>query len=104
MKKQQNKELSSENERLLVQQYSMFQTYIDRLGTQYLKLCVKRYQDDFLTDDEYLLYDTFDAIIHFIALCDEIIDKEKPFPGYCLEKVSRLKSYVDTLHEYYKKQ
>ena len=90
-----------EKEKMLVHQFSNFKTYIDRLENIYLRLCIKRIQTEDLSRDEYFLYDTFDALIHFISLCDEVVDKDKPFPGYCLEKVSRVKSYIDTLYSYY---
>lgn len=90
-----------EDENILVRQYGNYKTYADRLDKLYLLLCIKRIQKKNLTRDEYMMYDLFDALIPLISALDEVVDKEKPFPGYVVEKLKSVKSYVDTTYEYF---
>ena len=88
-------------EKMIVNQYNNYSVYIDRLNSLYLQLCIKRIQTEDLNRDEYMLYDMFDALIHLVAALDEVVGKEHPYPGYVVEKLARVKSYVDTTYNYF---
>lgn len=77
-----------------------FKTYLNRTTVVYGYLLQKRL-DDTLTRTEYMFYDLMDMMIPLIAALDEVSSKE-PFPSYLLEKMEKVKSYVDTTYEYVK--
>lgn len=91
-------------ESILVHQLAHFQTYLDRLGKQFLHLSIKRVQTKDMTRDEYIMYDTLDSIIHLVAALDEVVGKKEPYPSYVVEKMKRVQSYVDTCVRYFEER
>lgn len=89
-------------ENMLVHQLAHFQTYLDRLGKQFLQLSLKRIQTKDMSRDEYIMYDTLDGIIHLVAAIDEVVGKKEPYPSYIVEKMERVQSYVNTCVNYFK--
>lgn len=89
-----------ENKEWVIQhQYCNFATYLERLKSDYLQLIIKRV-DDNLSRGEYMVYDMMDMTIHLVAALDEIVGKNA-YPGYMVEKLSKVKSYVDTTLAYF---
>lgn len=89
------------DENILVHQLAHFQTYLDRLGKQFLHLSIKRVQTKNMTRDEYIMYDTLDSIIHLVSALDEVVGKKEPYPSYVVEKMKTVQSYVDTCVKYF---
>lgn len=91
--------MEDNKEWMIQHQYSTFATYLERLKSDYLQLIIKR-MDDTLSRDEYMVYDMMDMIIHLVAALDEI-SGGNAYPGYMVEKLSKVKSYVDTTTKYF---
>lgn len=86
----------------LIRQVTNFQTYLDRLDKQFLQLSIKRIQkENEMTRDDYIMYDTFDMLIHFVAAVDEVVGSKEPYPGYIVEKMKTVQSYVNTCVRYF---
>ena len=88
------------NEMLHRHQLSQFKTYLNRLSVVYSILIDKRLNDE-LTRDEYMVYDMMDMFIPLIAALDEI-NSPTPYPSYIVEKLEKVKSYVDTTYAHFK--
>lgn len=82
------------NEEIYSHQMLEFKTMLNRLSVIYSMLVTKRLNNT-LSRDEYMVYDMMDMFIHLIAFLDEL-NSETPYPSYMVEKLSRVKSYVDT--------
>lgn len=90
------------NEWIHTHQLSEFKTYLNRLSVIYSMLIEKRLNDE-LTRDEYMIYDMFDMIIPLVAALDEI-NSPTPYPSYIVEKLEKVKSYVDTTLSHFEKR
>ena len=87
---------------MIQNQLDEFECTLNIIGLNYTKLVKKRYSYD-LTRDEYMIYDMMDM---FIALQSVIIEAASDHidSGYMIEKLSKIKSYVDNTLEYYNKK
>jgi hypothetical protein len=90
---------SMEKIEMMKSQVSEFENMLEHIRRVYILLTSERY-DNNMSRDHYMLYDTMDMFIHFEALISEIMS-DTCYNKYCLEKVAMMKSYIDTLYEYF---
>lgn len=82
------------NKEIYNHQMFEFKTMLNRLSVIYSMLVEKRLNDT-LTRDEYMVYDMIDMFIPLLSFMDELVS-ETPYASYMVEKLNRVKSYVDT--------
>lgn len=93
-----------EKSSILVNQVLHFNSSIEEVSTAYMKLASKRINDE-LSKDEYMLYDMMDMFIPLQSVAHEISKLNGDFyPDYLIEKLCRVKSYVDTTLAYFEKK
>lgn len=86
---------------ILVNQVLHFTSSTEEISNAYLKLASKRINDE-LSRDEYMLYDMMDMFIPLQSIAHEIKKLDGDFyPDYLIEKLSKVKSYVDTTLKYF---
>lgn len=88
------------NEEIFDRQMTEFQITCSYITMIYGQLLNKRLNNA-LTRDEYMIYDMMDMFIHLKAVLSEI-SQEKPYPDYMVEKLEKMKSYIDTTLEHFK--
>lgn len=82
------------------QMYS-FNTILKEISNNYSYLVGQRVYLDDMPRDEYMVYDMMDMLIHLNAILNEVASKSI-YPDYMIEKLTRMKSYVDTTLNYFK--
>lgn len=82
-----------------IDQKNRFTSSLLSIADSYGVLIGKRI-DDTQTRSEYMVYDMMDMILHLEALMDEMT-KGIIHADYILEKLDRIKDYVDTTHSYF---
>ena len=88
------------NEQLFNMQMSNFNRMLKELSESYSYLVGQRLYTDNMPRDEYMVYDMMDMLIHLNALLNEA-SSGKIYPDYAIEKLTRMKSYVDTTLNYF---
>lgn len=82
-------------------QMQQFNLMLAEISDNYSYLVGQRIYLDNMPRDEYMIYDMMDMLIHLNAVLIETKSKNI-YPNYMIEKLTRMKSYVDTTLEYFK--
>jgi hypothetical protein len=88
------------NEEIFDMQMKQFKMTLDWIYMFYSDLLSKRL-DNKLDRDSYMIYDMMDMMESLQNVLMEI-SKETSYPSYIVEKLERVKAYVDTTYEYFK--
>lgn len=82
-------------------QMQQFNLMLAEISDNYSYLVGQRIYLDNMPRDEYMIYDMMDMLIHLNAVLIETKSRNI-YSGYMVEKLTRMKSYVDTTLEYFK--
>lgn len=82
-------------------QMQQFNSMLVEISNNYSYLVGQRIYTDNMPRDEYMVYDMMDMLISLNAVLDETRTRNI-YSGYMVEKLTRMKSYVDTTLEYFK--
>lgn len=88
------------NEQLFNMQMSNFNRMLKEISESYSYLVGQRIYNEDMPRDEYMVYDMMDMLIHLNAILIEV-SSGKIYPDYAIEKLTRMKSYVDTTLAYF---
>lgn len=87
-------------EEMIQSQLSSFNRSLDMIKVMYAQLVEDMYNDN-LPRDKYMVYDMMDMVIFIESILREVtsicIDS-----GYMVEKLDKIKSYIDTTLKYFK--
>jgi len=90
-------------ESMLIHQMSHFESILNEMAGSYYSLAKKRIFDEEMDRDKYMVYDMVDMLIHLNAALGEAT-KENIYPDYMVEKLSKVKSYIDTTLHYFEER
>lgn len=86
-------------------QLNNFNESLDRIRDSYAELVAKRILTDELSKpenrDRYMVYEMMDMMIPLQAILSEVTSSYID-PGYLMEKLNKIKSYVDMTINYFK--
>ena len=82
-------------------QMQQFNLMLAEISDNYSYLVGQRIYLDNMPRDEYMIYDMMDMLIHLNAVLIETKSRNI-YPNYMIEKLTRMKSYIDTTLEYFK--
>lgn len=91
--------MPSKDEMFRSQMYN-FDNLLHEISLNYSYLVGQRIYKDDMPRDEYMVYDMMDMLIHLNAILIETSSKNI-YPAYMVEKLTRMKSYVDTTLAYF---
>lgn len=81
-------------------QMGQFNSMLRDISESYSYLVGQRTYTEDMPRDEYMIYDMMDMLIHLNAILIEAKSKSI-YPDYMVEKLKRMKSYVDTTLAYF---
>lgn len=81
-------------------QMGQFNAMLKDISESYSYLVGQRVYTEDMPRDEYMIYDMMDMLIHLNAILIEAKSKSI-YPDYMVEKLKRMKSYVDTTLAYF---
>ena len=81
-------------------QMGQFNAMLKDISECYSYLVGQRIYTEDMPRDEYMIYDMMDMLIHLNAILIETNSKSI-YPDYMVEKLKRMKSYVDTTLTYF---
>lgn len=81
-------------------QMAQFNAMLKDISESYSYLVGQRIYTEDMPRDEYMIYDMMDMLIHLNAVLIETKSKNI-YPNYMVEKLTRMKSYVDTTLAYF---
>lgn len=91
------------NDQIYNSQMSEFNRTLSEISGSYSYLVGERVYNKDMSRDHYMIYDMMDMIIHLNALLNESTNRNI-YPGYAVEKLERIKAYVDTTLAYFKEK
>ena len=91
------------NDQIYNSQMFEFNKTLGEISNSYSHLVGERIYDKDMSRDHYMVYDMMDMIIHLNALLNESTNRNI-YPSYAVEKLERMKAYVDTTLAYFKEK
>jgi len=88
------------NDFIFNSQMGQFNAMLKDISESYSYLVGQRVYTEDMPRDEYMIYDMMDMLIHLNAILIEAKSKSI-YPDYMIEKLKRMKSYVDTTLAYF---
>lgn len=88
------------NDEMFTLQMCDFNNLLREIAIHYSYLVEQRIYKDDMPRDEYMVYDMMDMLIHLNAILIETSSKNI-YPAYMVEKLTKIKSYVDTTLGYF---
>lgn len=97
-----SKETQNDIQESISRQMLDFNRTLKEISDSYFHLVGDRYYTD-ISRDKYMIYDMCDMLIALQAVLSEA-KSQQIYPDYMVEKLSRMKSYVDTTYNYFKEK
>lgn len=91
------------NDFMFNSQMMQFNSMLRDISDGYSYLVGQRIYTEDMPRDEYMIYDMIDMLIHLNAILIEAKSKSI-YPGYMVEKLQKMKSYVDTTLLYFERR